>query len=136
MAFTFELSSGERAVYRLSQLRLLVGDSVENDGPRPKQGNYDDMELGAFLELEGDGLSRAAARTFEALAAEWSRYAGSYRLGPESEEARQSVEFAARAKALRELHGFAIDDEGSETAATDSGYVDWSDAVTDWMGKF
>ncbi len=50
MAFTFELSSGERAVYRLSQLRLLVGDSVENDGPRPKQGNYDDMELGAFLD--------------------------------------------------------------------------------------
>lgn len=132
---TFNLTSADRTVYRRSMVRLLIGDSTENDGPRPNQGNYSDDEIDVFLLLEADGVNRAAARGLEALAAEWSRYAGSYRLGPESEEARQAAEFAARGKAMRDVHGYQVGEEGEPDAAA-SGIVDWSGAFEDWVGDF
>lgn len=133
MTTTFDLTSPDFTVYRRSQLRLLIGDATENDGPRPGQANYSDAELDAFIELEGDNMNRAAARALETLAAEWARYAGSYRLGPESEEARQSDTFAARAKVARELYGYTPDSEGDET---DAAFVDWSGVYADWLGQF
>lgn len=135
MTVTFDITNDSRAVWRRSVLRLLVGDSAEGDGPRPKGGNYADDELDTFLMLEADGINRAAARTFEALAAEWSRYAGSYRLGPESEEARQAAEFAARATAMRAVHGWTTSEDGTDDGDS-SGIVDWSDAFRNWVGKF
>lgn len=135
MTTTFDLSSGDHATYRRSQLRLMVGDTADHDGPRPGQRNFQDDELDTLLILESDNLQRAAALVFETLAAEWSRYAGSYRLGPESEEMRQATAFADRAKTLREMYGYATDT--IETA--DGGgavMVDWSKAYTDWLGKF
>lgn len=133
MTTTFDLSNTDYTVYRRSQLRLLVGDATENDGPRPNQGNYDDAELDAFLELEGDDLNRAAARVFETLAAEWSRYAGSYRLGPESEEARQGDAFAARATMLRNRYGYTYDSDSADSGTP----VDWSEIyyVDDWAAS-
>jgi hypothetical protein len=121
-------------IFRRSQLRLLVGDATENDGPRPGQVNFQDEELDALLLLEGDDLNRAAARVFEVLAAEWSRYAGSYRLGPESEEMRQAQAFADRALTWREMYGYTtpVEAEGSG----DSAVVDWSAVYRNWLGKF
>ena len=107
----------------------------DHDGPRPGQRNFEDDELDTFLILEDDNLNRAAALAYETLAGEWSRYAGSYRLGPESEEARQADAFAARAKTLREMYGYTAD--VVETASgSASVMVDWSRAYTDWVGKF
>ena len=133
MATTFDLSSQDRATYRRSQLRLLIGDSAENDGPRPGQANFQDAELDAFLALEGDNLNRGAARAFEALAAEWSRYAGTYSLGPESEASRQAEAYAARAATARELYGYTTEEEG---APDEAAYVDWSAVYENWTGGF
>lgn len=133
MTTTFDLTSSDYTVYRRSQLRLLIGDATENDGPRPGQANYTDAELDAFIEMEGDNMNRATARAMETLAAEWARYAGSYRLGPESEEARQSETFAARAKTARDLYGYTSDVEGGDN---DAGFVDWSGVYADWLKQF
>lgn len=134
MTVTFDLTNEIAPIYRRSQLRLLTGDTSDGDGPRPNGGNFQDDELDVFLVLEADNMNRAAARIFEVLAAEWSRYAGSYRLGPESEEARQAEAFAARAAEWRSLYGFTVDNEG--TAGATSAVVNWSDAYADWVGKF
>lgn len=134
MTTTFDLSSGDYATYRRSQLRLLVGDATENDGPRPGQRNFQDEELDTFLLLEGDSFNRTVALVFETLAGEWSRYAGSYRLGPESEEGRQAAAFAERAKTLRDMHGYTTD--GVEAAGEGGLILDWSQAYEDWVGKF
>lgn len=135
MTVTFALDSPDHQTYVRSQLRLLAGDATENDGPRPNMGNYQDGELDALLRLENGDLNRAAARVFETLAAEWSRYAGAYRLGPESEEMRQAAEFANRAAALREQHGYTTtgEAEGGDSAA--AGFVDWSNQYAAWIGK-
>jgi len=134
MSFTFDLSSDDYDTHRRSLLRLLIGDSTENDGPRPNRANFQDDELDAFVLLEADNLDRAAARAIEALAAQWARYAGSYRLGPESEEMRQSAAFADRAKEMRAVHGFTTADDSGGTA--ESGIVDWTGVYKDWVGKF
>lgn len=134
MSFTFVLSSDDYAVHRRSLLRLLIGDTTENDGPRPNRANFQDDELDAFVLLEADNLDRASARAIEALAAQWARYAGSYRLGPESEEMRQSAAFADRAKEMRSVHGFTTADDLDGTA--ESGIVDWTGVYKDWVGKF
>ncbi len=132
MTTTFNLSSGNHVVHRRSMLRLLIGDATENDGPRPGQGNFQDDELDTFLLLEDDHLDRAAARAFEVLAGQWARYAGTYRLGPESEEMRQSAAFAERAANMREMHGFTVADERDGASA----YIDWSASYYDQVGKF
>ena len=134
MTTTFDLSSGDSATYRRSQLRLLVGDTADHDGPRPGQRNFQDQELDTFLLLESDDLNRTTALAFETLAAEWSRYAGSYRLGPESEEARQPDASAARAKALREMYGYTTGYPVADSAG--GAIVDWSAAYDDWVGHF
>lgn len=134
MSTTFDLDSGDFATYRRSQLRLLIGDATENDGPRPGQANFQDVELDTFLLLESDDLDRAAARAFEVLAGQWARLAGSYRLGPESEEMRQSSAFADRAKGLRDVYGFTTNDDSDGTP--DSAIIDWSDVYKTWIGKF
>ena len=53
MTVTFDITNDSRAVWRRSVLRLLVGDSAEGDGPRPKGGNYADDELDTFPHARG-----------------------------------------------------------------------------------
>ena len=43
MAFTYDVSTS------LGQLRLAIGDTKLNEGPRPDGTNYTDAELGVFL---------------------------------------------------------------------------------------
>jgi len=134
MSATFDLTSANYGVHRRSLLRLLIGDATENDGPRPGRANFDDDELDTLLLLEGGNINRAAARAFEVLAGQWARHAGSYRLGPESEEMRQSAAFADRGKDLRGIHGYTTVDDSDGTA--ESAIVDWTAVYTSWVGKF
>ncbi len=136
MTINFSLDSSDYDTHVRSQLRLLIGDAAENDGPRPNMGNYQDEELAVFLRLERDDLNRAAARAFETLAAEWSRYAGTYRLGPESEEMRQAAEFSSRAAALRAHYGHTSTAEAEGGSGVESAFVDWSQQYATWVGKF
>lgn len=128
MTVTFDLGNGNRAVYRRSQLRLLIGDTDEGKGPRLDGGNFDDAELDAFFELEGDSMGRAQALALETLAAEWSRSAGQYRLGPESETSQQAEAFAARAALAREKYGYSLEND-SEAAI-----INWEDGYEKWHG--
>lgn len=134
MTTTFDLSSGILATHQRSQLRLLIGDTAENDGPRPGQRNFQDEELDVIALLEGGDLNRAAARAFEVLAGEWARYSGTYRLGPETEESRQAAAYGTRAKELREMYGYTLVPDG---AGDVSGVIiDWSPVYDNWVGRF
>ena len=129
MTVSFDLESADWATHRRSQLRLLIGDTAEGEGPRPMGANFDDAELDAFMALEAGNLQRGVALALETLAAQWSKVAGDYRLGPESEASRQAEAFAGRAKAAREKYGYAL---GEEDTQEESAVVDWSGGYKKW----
>lgn len=56
------------------QVRLLIGDTVENVGVKPDGSNFTDVEIAYFLEREGGSVIRAAALACETLAALWNTY--------------------------------------------------------------
>lgn len=127
MTVTFDLSSSNRTVYRRSQLRLLIGDTSEDNGPRIDKANFDDAELDAFLDMEADSIGRAQALALETLAAEWSRSAGQYKLGPESDLSKQADAYAKMAKLARDKYGYTLPEEIETSAMLDweSGYEKW-----------
>lgn len=133
MAFTFDLTSADYATHRRSQLRLLTGDRAESQGLRPGGGNFDDADLDALLALEDDNLHRAMALVFETLAAEWSAYAGEYRLGPESEASRQAAAYVGLAADARARYGYTLSDEDM-AAQSGALVIDWTLAYRDWLG--
>jgi hypothetical protein len=90
----------------LAKVRLEVGDTTQNSGPRPGGSNYSDAEINYFLDQETT-VGRAAARAFEVLAAEWSRYAGSLGLGPRQQAFQQAQSYRDQARIYRRLHGGA-----------------------------
>lgn len=92
-----------------AKIRLLVGDSKENNGPRPDSSNFSDEEITVFLGMEGDHAMRAAAAALEALAAEWSGYTGELRTGPVDERFQQADAYAKRAEAMRSAWGYSED---------------------------
>lgn len=99
MAFTYDLTTDT------GKLRLEVGDTTEDSGPRPGGTNFSDAEMEHFLSEEGT-VGRAAARCCEVLATEWSRKAGSERLGPRSFARNQASEYRLAAELLRTQHGY------------------------------
>lgn len=99
MTFIYDLTTDT------GKLRLEVGDTTEDRGPRPDMANFSDEEMTHFLSEEGT-VGRAAARACEVLATEWSRKAGSERLGPRSFSRSQAKSFAEEAARRREQHGY------------------------------
>jgi hypothetical protein len=101
MAFTYDLTTD------VGKLRLAVGDSIENSGPRPQTGassNFSDEELQHFVTTEGT-VGSASAAVFETLAAEWSIFTN-ITLGPRKEEFAKIAEaFLKRAAAARARYG-------------------------------
>lgn len=71
MAFTYLPS----LLTSRDQIRLRIGDTVANAGPRPDKRNFADEELAYILADEGDRLNGAIAQAFEILTSEWSAYA-------------------------------------------------------------
>ena len=72
MAFTYDVSTS------LGQLRLAIGDTKLNEGPRPDGANYSDAELGVFLTpviAAGYAYGRAVPQMLRLLAVEWSNRA-------------------------------------------------------------
>lgn len=72
MAFTYDVSTS------LGQLRLAIGDTKLNEGPRPDGTNYSDAELGVFLTpviAAGYAYGRAVPQMLRLLAVEWSNRA-------------------------------------------------------------
>ena len=74
MAFHYDIASADATLKTLSELRLEIGDTEENAGPRPRNQNFSDAELQLLLDREGDTM-RAAAAACETLARQWARVA-------------------------------------------------------------
>jgi hypothetical protein len=81
----------------VSRVRLRIGDTTEDSGPRPDA---------AVLAAQG-GWSAAVYDLLETLATEWSTYAN-WQAGPRSEQASQIANrFAERAKTWREQYAIS-----------------------------
>lgn len=112
MAFTYDLSAvGDVLV--ISKIRLQIGDTREDNGPRSDGSNFSDEELLALYSDEGGHVKRGAAAALEILASEWSAYAGNHKLGPESETFLQAAEYRLQAEKLRDRYGHG---DGQATA--------------------
>jgi hypothetical protein len=70
----------------LSLIRLYVGDSVENAGPRPDSTNFSDEEVSALFGLAEGNVSVVVSQLFSILVAEWTKLAVSITIGPRREE--------------------------------------------------
>lgn len=68
MAITTDLNSP------IGQIRLLIGDTVENVGVKPDGSNLTDAEIEYFYQREGMEVTRAAALACETLAALWTTH--------------------------------------------------------------
>ena len=75
MAFTYSTA----LTLDRDKIRLRIGDTVANAGPRPDKRNFADEEIAFILADEDDRVNGAIAQCFEILAAEWSAYALSER---------------------------------------------------------
>lgn len=68
MAITTDLNTP------IGQVRLLIGDTIENNGMKPNGANFSDDEIAYFLQAETNGPMRAAALACDTLAALWNTY--------------------------------------------------------------
>lgn len=103
MTFTYNPLDGLDTA--LAKVRFHVGDTVEDKGPKPENGNFQDEEIEGLVSLEGT-WQRAVAACYEVLAALWGPYADA-KLGDYSESASQKAErFAALAQKWRDQHGY------------------------------
>ncbi len=116
------------------KIRLRIGDTVENSGPRPDKRNFSNAEITFILSEEGSVVNAAIAHAFEILAAEWTAYALSETQGQASYDAKEVAEnFRKQAMVWRAKPGGA-----SETAQSsylislerDDAYTDLSEYVT------
>ena len=83
----------------ISIVRFNIGDTVENEGPRPGSRNYSDAEITALLDIYNDSTDAVTSSLFSTLASEWTKYAGSITVGPRSENLSEvSKIYEAKAK--------------------------------------
>ncbi len=74
------------------QIRLRIGDTVEDSGPRPDGRNFADAEIAFILSEEGS-VTAAIAHCFEILAAEWSQVPSTDREGNTTIVSDKNVEY-------------------------------------------
>ena len=56
------------------KVRFHIGDTIREDGPRPKGANFTDDEIAGVLSIEST-WQRAVYSLLQILATSWSRYA-------------------------------------------------------------
>jgi hypothetical protein len=99
MVFTYDLTTDT------GKLRLLIGDTVEDEGALPQGKNFANHELEFFLSEADNDLKLAEASATEALAAAWSKVANTT-MGPLKESLSDVAKaFERRAMVLREQYG-------------------------------
>jgi hypothetical protein len=104
MTFTYDGSLATD----VEKVRFDIGDTQENDGPRPDSSNYSDEEITAIIAQEGN-FGKAIARMYEVLAAEWSAAAGRVEMADYKEDYTKRAEmFMAKAKDARRRWGDSI----------------------------
>lgn len=110
----------------LDNVRFSIADTVEDSGPKPSGGNFTDEELTPLIAREGS-WQRAVAACFDALEAEWTKYAD-ISVGPRRESYSQiAVRYAVKAREWRKMHGLtAVKVMTTRTVRKDNyaGYTD------------
>lgn len=101
MSFTYTPGSSTAAVVARNRIRRLIGDTVQNAGPRRDAANFSDEELAEIAtELGTSNAYRIAAEVLRVLSYEWAAVP-SYTLGPHGEQAGDlTTKYAARAQEL------------------------------------
>ena len=113
MAFTYS----DALTTDASKVRLAIGDTVENTGPRPDKRNFTDNEISYFLTVEDDRVNGAIAYAFEHLTSEWTAYALSEREGEAQFDAKAVAgEYRRQAELWRNKPGGAAEDDRSQIA--------------------
>lgn len=105
MSFTYDISSTNTTTLVISQIRLAIGDNVENAGALPTSANFSDAELLLFYANEGDNVYRATAAACETLGRNWARV-GDIATGDVSKRSSNvAKEWRAEAARLRSIYG-------------------------------
>lgn len=113
MAFTYELAENRGAV------RLWLGDSTEDIGPRPRKNNYSDAEIDYLLSSQSNSVKAAVAAGFDLLASEWMSYS----------LAEKEADLSYDAKGLAEQYAklakdwWAKPDDGSSGSSLQAGII-------------
>lgn len=115
MAFSYSAAATDK-----DRLRLFLGDTMENSGPRP-QGedtvdatNFSDEELEDVIEFEGN-LYRAMAHCLEILAAQWTPFVTFQGDGISISRSHINRNFSSEAATLRKKHGWGATGGGAES---------------------
>lgn len=115
MAFTYRDTLSENR----DKIRFRIGDTQENEGPRPDRRNFSDAEVAFALSEEDSRVNGAIAHLFEILAAEWSAYAIAEREGELSMDAKEAAAgYRTQATIWRSKPGGASESERSTTLIT------------------
>lgn len=96
MAFTYNLASTDADIVLISQVRLEIGDTVQNAGVLPTGGNLQDEEILLKLTEAGRSVALATTAICGLLARRWA-LAVDVAVGPRKESLSQ---VAARWQAL------------------------------------
>lgn len=113
MSFTYSLDNVDPNIAMIADVRLIVGDTREDAGPRRDQTNFSDAEILKRLSRYSTASSTdsrvdmAAADLCDMLANDWAPVA-SWSAGPRSEQVGDiSKRWADRAAQLRADAGFS-----------------------------
>lgn len=115
MAFTYKdaLSTNR------DKVRFHIGDTQEDEGPRPDKRNFSDNEIAFALSTEDDRVNGAVAYLLEILANEWTAYAIQEREGEVSMDAKEVAKnYRAQAAFWRKKAGGADEAERSTGLVT------------------
>jgi hypothetical protein len=110
MAFTYS----DALTTDREKIRLRIGDTQTDAGPRPDKRNFSDAEITFILSEEDSRVNGAIAHAFEILTSEWTAYAISEKEGEVNFDAKSVAdEFRKRAERWRKKPGGADEAEGS-----------------------
>lgn len=105
------------------RVRFYVGDTVEDSGPKPGDGNFTDNEIAGLVTLEGS-WQKAVAACFETLHGEYAREVD-VTVGPRKEALGQTAKhYAGLASQWRERYGESAARVGVRHMTRVDGYSD------------
>jgi hypothetical protein len=106
MTFSYHIDHTTQATQDVAKIRLAIGDTVEDEGPRPDGSNFSDEEITSIITDEGGDLGRAQAAMHEILSGAWAS-APKTMFGSLIDPTRVSRDHMSRAKILRGQYGYA-----------------------------
>lgn len=113
MAFTYvgDLSTS------LDKVRFHIGDTVEDAGPKPSDGNFTDAELSGLVTSEGS-WQRAVAAAYETLDTLWTKHVSFNADGMSANLSDVAAGYRAQALHWRDLYGYTNTGKSGSSAPT------------------